>query len=156
MYVKVSIGIKKFLIFCRVLLAFTRSVHFFCQREKASLRCLVNMRAVDVSWLQIIYQGWIGYAGTHVPMFVPWVFLNENDSLAYFAILEELSSGLSVTMGFSKLLRFLSLLVGFFRGQGRTYLPTPWCFSWLNKTNYQKKFCFIFSLNLKDIQQRHS
>ena len=41
-------------------------------------------------------------------------FLNENDSLAYFAILGELSSGLSFTVGFFKALSFLSLLVGFF------------------------------------------
>ena len=52
-------------------------------------------------------------------------FLNENDSLAYVAILGELSSGLSFTVGFFKTLIFLSLLVGFFRGQGRAYLATP-------------------------------
>ena len=40
-------------------------------------------------------------------------FLNENDGLAYFAILGELSSGLSFTVGFFKILNFLSLLVGF-------------------------------------------
>ena len=46
--------------------------------------------------------------------------LNENDSLAYmhFAILGELSSGLSFTVGFFKGLRLLSLLVGFFPGGG--------------------------------------
>ena len=75
-------------------------------------------------------------------------FLNENDSLAYFAILGELSSGLSFNVGFFKTLSFLSLLVGFFRGQGRTYLETPLCFSWLKKTKYQKRnflaFCTIF------------
>ena len=42
-------------------------------------------------------------------------FLNENDSLAYFAILGELSSGLSFTVGYFKTFSFLSLLVG----QGR-------------------------------------
>ena len=59
--------------------------------------------------------------GTHVPMFVPKFglmkpgqtsvpnslsptmgFLNENDSLAYYAILGELSPGLSFTIGFFK------------------------------------------------------
>ena len=35
--------------------------------------------------------------------------LNENDSLAYFAYLGELSSGLSYTMGFFKTLSFHSL-----------------------------------------------
>ena len=49
-------------------------------------------------------------------------FLNENDSLVYFAILGELSSGLSFTVGFLKTFCFLSLLVGFFRGQGRTHI----------------------------------
>ena len=59
------------------------------------------------------------YAATHVPMLVPRLgltkaghtlglspamgFLNENDSFAYFAILGELSSGLTLTMGFSRL-----------------------------------------------------
>ena len=52
-------------------------------------------------------------------------FLNENDSLAYFAILGELSSGLSFTVCFFKTLRFLSVLVGSFMGQGRTYLARP-------------------------------
>ena len=51
-------------------------------------------------------------------------FLNENDSLAYFAILGGLSSGLSFTVGFFKTLNVLSLLVGFVRGQGRTHLAT--------------------------------
>ena len=71
-------------------------------------------------------------------------FLNENDSLAYFAILGELSSGLPFTVGSFKTLSFLSLLVGFFRGQVRTYLATPLCFSWLKKTKYQKRILFGF------------
>ena len=49
-------------------------------------------------------------------------FLNKNDSLAYFAILRESSSGLSYTVGFFNTLGFLSLSFGFFGGQGRTYL----------------------------------
>ena len=52
-------------------------------------------------------------------------FLNENDSLAYFEILGELPAGLSFTVGFFMTLSFLLLSVGFFRGQGRTYLATP-------------------------------
>ena len=75
-------------------------------------------------------------------------FLNEKDSLAYFAILGELSSCLSFTVGFFKALSFLSLLVDFFRGQGGTYLVTPLCFSWLKKTRCQKRnflaFCTKF------------
>ena len=53
-------------------------------------------------------------------------FLNENDSSAYFEVLGELSSGLSLTVGFFKTFGFPSSLVGFFRGPGRTYLgATP-------------------------------
>ena len=43
-------------------------------------------------------------------------FFNENVSLAYFAILGELLSGLSFTVGFFKTLSFLSSLVGFIVG----------------------------------------
>ena len=49
-------------------------------------------------------------------------FLNENDSLAYFAILGKLSSGLSFTVSLFKTLSCLSLLADFFRGQGKSYL----------------------------------
>ena len=67
-------------------------------------------------------------------------FSNENDSLAW----GELSSGLSFTARFFKTLSILSSLVGFFRGQGRTYLETPTCFSWLKNTKYQKRNFFAF------------
>ena len=66
-------------------------------------------------------------------------FLNENDNLAYFAILGQSSSGLSFTVGFFKPLSFLLLLVGLFREQARTYLAIPSCFSWIKKTRYQKR-----------------
>ena len=97
-------------------------------------------------------------ARTNIGLSPAMGFLNENDSLAYFAILRELSSGLSLTVGFFKTLNFLSLLVGFFRGQGRTYLATSLCFSWLNKTKYQKRIFLAFCTKLKDItlQQRPS
>ena len=71
-------------------------------------------------------------------------FLNENNSLAYFAIFGELLSGLSFTVGFFKTLSFLSLSVGFFRKQGMTYLATPSCFSWLKKAKYRKRNLFGF------------
>ena len=51
-------------------------------------------------------------------------FLNENDSLACFEILGELSSSLSLTVCFVKTFDSPSSLVGFFRGPGRTYLAT--------------------------------
>ena len=44
-------------------------------------------------------------------------FLNENDSFAYFAVLVELSSRLSLTVGFFKTISFLSLLVCFSGGK---------------------------------------
>ena len=44
-------------------------------------------------------------------------FLNENDSLAYVAVLGDLWSDLSFTVGFHKTLRFLSLLVDFLGGK---------------------------------------
>ena len=55
--------------------------------------------------------------GTHVLMFVPRLsrtmgVLNENDSLAYLTTLEELSSGLSLTMSFFITFGFLLLLMG--------------------------------------------
>ena len=51
--------------------------------------------------------------------------LNESDSLAYFAILGKLSSGLSFTVGFFETDSFLSLLIGLLKGQGKTYIATP-------------------------------
>ena len=61
-------------------------------------------------------------------------------------------SGLSFTVGFFKTSIFVSLLVGFFRGQGRTYLAIPYCLSCLKKTKYQKRnFSWLSVLNLKDI-----
>ena len=91
---------------------------------------------------------WLNEARTNIGLSSTMGFLNENDSLDYFASLEELSSGISFTVGFLKTLSFLSLLVGFFRGQGRTYLATP-CVSWLKKTKYQKRhFLLLSALNL--------
>ena len=52
-------------------------------------------------------------------------FLNENDSLAYFAILGELPSGLSFTVGFFKTASFLSLLF-------TATLVKPWTWFMLN------------------------
>ena len=43
-------------------------------------------------------------------------FFNENDSLAYFAILGELSSGLSFTVGFLKTLKFSLIISWLFQG----------------------------------------
>ena len=70
-------------------------------------------------------QIWLNEARTNIGLSPAMGFLNENDSLAYSAILGELSSGLSFTMGFFKTSGFPLLLVGFLRGQGRTYLATP-------------------------------
>ena len=72
---------------------------------------------------------WLNEVRTIIGLSPTIGLLNENDSLAYFTILGELSSGLSFTVGFFKTLSFLSLLVGFSRGQGRTYHATPSCFT---------------------------
>ena len=45
-------------------------------------------------------------------------FSNKNDSLAYFAILGELSSGLSFTVGFSKTMNISLIISLLFRGGG--------------------------------------
>ena len=77
-------------------------------------------------------QGWIGYEGTHVPMFVPRLgkglsptmgFLDENENLAYFAILGDLSSDLSFLWAFQDF-KFSPIISWLFQGQGRTYLAT--------------------------------
>ena len=53
-------------------------------------------------------------------------FSNENDSLAYFSILGELSSSLSlITVGFIKTFGFLSSSVGLFREPERHTLQHP-------------------------------
>ena len=70
-------------------------------------------------------QTWLNEARTNIGLSLTMGFYNEKDSLAYFEILRELSSGLSFTVGFFMTLSFLLLLVGIFRGQGRTYLATP-------------------------------
>ena len=76
-------------------------------------------------------QRCIGHAATHVPMCVIrlgfsqgkhrtvpnyGVFFNEIYSLAYFEILEELSSGLSLTVNIFKIFDFPLSLVGFSKG----------------------------------------
>ena len=80
------------------------------------------------------------------------VILNEKDSLAYFAILEELSSGLSFTVGFFKTLSFLSLLNGFLRGT-RKDIPhnTPNVLVGLRRPNIKREIFWLSALNFKDI-----
>ena len=76
------------------------------------------------------FQGWIGYAGTHVPMFVHKLGLINQTNIA-----------LSQTMGFfnenmtwfffvyfGQLLSGLSLIVGFFKNFGTVIV-----FSWLSQ-----------------------
>ena len=75
-------------------------------------------------------------------------FLNESDSLAYFSILENCRQ-VCFFFCFFKTLSFLSLLVGFFRGQRKTYLATPYCFSWLKKTKYQNRIFLAFYTKFK-------
>ena len=46
---------------------------------------------------------WLSEARTNIGLSQTMGFLNENDSLAYFAIVGELSSGLSFTVYFFKI-----------------------------------------------------
>ena len=55
-------------------------------------------------------QTWLNEARTNIGLSPTMGFLNENESLAYFEILGELSSGLSFTLDFFKTVSFLSLL----------------------------------------------
>ena len=71
-------------------------------------------------------------------------FFNENDSLAYSAILERIVVRSVFTVGFFKTLSFLSLLVGFFRGQGRTYISTPLSLVGLRRPNIRKEIFLAF------------
>ena len=61
-------------------------------------------------------QTWLNETRTNIGLSPTMGVLNENDSLAYFAILGKLSSGLSFTVGFFETLSFLLLLFGFFQG----------------------------------------
>ena len=47
-------------------------------------------------------QTWLNEARTNISLSLTMSFSNESDSLAYFAIFGELSSGLSFTVGFFK------------------------------------------------------
>ena len=60
-------------------------------------------------------QTWLNEAMTNIGLFPTMGFLNKNDSLAYFATLGVLPTGLSFTVGLLKTSSFLSLLVDFFR-----------------------------------------
>ena len=78
-------------------------------------------------------------------------FLNENDSLAYFAILGELSSTLSFIVGFFKTLSFLSLLVCFSGGKEGFTSQHPNSLVGLRRPNIKREFFWLSALNLKDI-----
>ena len=65
-------------------------------------------------------RGWSGLQLTDILGLSPVMgFLNENDSFTYFAILGELSSGLSLTMGFSRLSIFSQFFCELFQGARR-------------------------------------
>ena len=93
----------------------------------------VDRLCADTSFY-ICPQTWLNEARTNRYVPPTMAFLNEKDSLAYSAMLGELSSGLSFTIGFFKTFKF-SLIISW---RGRTYLTAPLSFSWLKKTKYQK------------------
>ena len=70
--------------------------------------------------------------------------LKENDSLAYFAILGELSSGLSFTVGLFKTLSFLSLLAGFSEGNERHTSQHPNVLAGLRRPNIRTELFLAF------------
>ena len=78
-------------------------------------------------------------------------FFNENDSLAYFVVLGELSSGLSFTVGFFKTLSLLSLSVGFFRGKEGYASQHPNVLVGLRRPNIRREIFWLPALNLKEI-----
>ena len=65
-------------------------------------------------FLSVCPQTWLNETRTNTGLSPTMGFSNENDSLAYFAILGELLSSLSFTVAFFNTLSFLPLLVGFF------------------------------------------
>ena len=71
-------------------------------------------------------------------------FLNENDSLTYFAILGELLSGLSFTVGFFQDLKFYLIISWLLQGAKKDMPHNILMFSWLKKTKYLKRIFFNF------------
>ena len=69
-------------------------------------------------------QTWLNKARTNIGLSLTMGFLNENDSLAYFAILGKLPSGLFFTVGFFKTFKFFLIFSWHFQGQRGTYLAT--------------------------------
>ena len=63
-------------------------------------------RLCEDTYPYVCPQTWLNEARANIGLSPTMGFLNENDSLAYFAILEELSSGLSFTVGFSRFQAF--------------------------------------------------
>ena len=73
------------------------------------LAALSTVRLCRDTCFYVCPQTWLNEARTDIGLSPTMGFLNENDSLAYFAILGELSSGLSTIVGFFKTVSFISL-----------------------------------------------
>ena len=70
-------------------------------------------------------QTWLNKVRTNIGLSPTICFLNENDSLAFLKVGKNCHHVYLLLWAFLRLLSSLSLLAGFFRGQGRTYLATP-------------------------------
>ena len=71
-------------------------------------------------------------------------FLNENDSLAYFKIFGEFSSGLFFTVSVYRILSFLSLLVGFSGGMEERTSQHPNFLVGLRRPNIRRVIFWAF------------
>ena len=83
-------------------------------------------------------QTWLNEVSTWIRLSPTMGFLNENDSLAYFAILGELSSGLSFTVGFFKT-KFFLIISWFFQGKERHTSQHPNILAVLRRPNIRRE-----------------
>ena len=96
-------------------------------------------------------QTWLNEAKTNIGMSPTMGFLNENVSLAYFAILGELSSGLPFIVGFFKTYVFSHHKLGFSGGKEGHASQHPNVLVSLRRPNIKRQISWLSALNLKDI-----
>ena len=89
-------------------------------------------------------QTWLNEDRTNTGLSPTKGSLNINDILAYFDILGELPSGLSLTVGFFKTLSFLLSLAGFSGGKERHTSQHPNVLLGLGRPNIRKRIFLGF------------
>ena len=91
----------------------------FLPQHAVRVQKYANLAMVDRlcgdTYFYVCLQTWFNEARTNIGMSPTMEFLNENDSLAYYAILGELSSGLSLTVGFFQDVWFSLIISGLFQ-----------------------------------------